>query len=133
MWLSSTSTTKCRCQQLGLQGSKLDAVQSMPAQVKEQIILKQVDKDPAQNQGLATIKARITWDQKIRLPHSLVSSVMHAHNPDGFLKRGPNSKKIMHFPKTPAGINEYWSVDGHDKLNKIGFPIWAVVDDATGK
>jgi hypothetical protein len=131
--LSSASTIKRRRQQLGLHGSKSHAVQSIPVQVKEQIILKQLDKDPAQNQGPATIKARITWDQNIRLPRSLVSEVMHTHNPDGFLKRGPNSKKIMRFPKTPAGINERWSADGHDKLNKIGFPIWAVVDDATGK
>lgn len=101
--------------------------------MKEQIILKQVDKDPAQNQGPATIKARINWDQNIRLPRSLVSSVMRTHNPDGFLQRGPNSKQILRFPKTPAGINERWSGDGHDKLKKIGFPVWAVVDDATGK
>lgn len=58
---------------------------------------------------------------------------MHTHNPDGFLKRGPNSKKILRFPKSSPGINYRWAADGHDKLKKIGFPIWAVVDDATGK
>jgi len=56
---------------------------------------------------------------------------MHTHNPDGFTQCGPNSKKILHFPKNPVGINEWWSADGHDKLYRIGFPVWAVVDDAT--
>jgi len=35
--------------------------------------------------------------------------------------------------KVPIGIHERWAGDGHDKLYKIGFPIWAVIDDATGK
>ncbi len=35
--------------------------------------------------------------------------------------------------KVPIGIHDRWSADGHDKLNHIGFPIWAIVDDATGK
>jgi len=105
----------------------------MPAQVKEQIILEQLDKDPAQHQGPATIKARIAFDQSIRLPRSEISAVMHLHQPDGFIKRGPNSKKILRVPKNPIGINERWSADGHDKLYAIGFPIYAVVDDATGR
>jgi hypothetical protein len=58
---------------------------------------------------------------------------MHAHNPDGFIQRGPNAKKILRFPKNPLGINERWSADGHDKLNRIGFPVWAVVDDASAR
>jgi hypothetical protein len=53
------------------------------------------------------------------------------HDPDGFEKRDPTSKKILRFPKIPIGIHERWSCDGHDKLYKIGFPVWAIVDDAT--
>ena len=29
--------------------------------------------------------------------------------------------------------SEAEQLDGHDKLYKIGFPIWAIVDDATSK
>ena len=30
-------------------------------------------------------------------------------------------------------LSEAEQLDGHDKLYKIGFPIWAIVDDATSK
>jgi len=62
-----------------------------------------------------------------------VSSVMHEEDPEGFDFRSPTAKKIQRFPKHPIGINERWAGDGHDKLNKIGIMIWAVVDDATSK
>lgn len=62
-----------------------------------------------------------------------VSSVMHEQDPEGFNIRSPAAKKIQRFPKCPIGINERWAGDGHDKLNKIGIAIWAVVDDATSK
>ncbi|PPQ86894.1 hypothetical protein CVT24_000283 [Panaeolus cyanescens] len=58
---------------------------------------------------------------------------MHLFAPDGFSKREPGARQILRVPKTPIGIHEPWAADGHDKLNKIGFPIWALVDDATGK
>ena len=58
---------------------------------------------------------------------------MHTHDPEGFDRREPTAKKIHRIPKVPIGINERWAGDGHDKLYKIGFPIWAVVDDATSK
>jgi hypothetical protein len=56
---------------------------------------------------------------------------MHNHDPQGFDLRGPTSKQIHQFPKVPLGIHERWSADGHDKLNHIGFQVWAIVDDAT--
>lgn len=58
---------------------------------------------------------------------------MHEQDPEGFEFRSPAAKKIQRFPKYPIGINEKWAGDGHDKLNKIGIMIWAVVDDATSK
>lgn len=57
---------------------------------------------------------------------------MHAHSPEGFGLREPTAKTIYRSKKQPVGIHERWSGDGHDKLYKIGFPIWAVVDDAVG-
>ncbi len=58
---------------------------------------------------------------------------MHDHDLEGFALREPTAKKIMRFPKFPIGIHDKWSGDGHDKLYKIGFPAWGVVDDATAK
>jgi hypothetical protein len=58
---------------------------------------------------------------------------MHLHDHDAFGGREPVAKRIHRVPKHPIGIHERWSGDGHDKLYKIGFPIWAMVDDATGK
>lgn len=62
-----------------------------------------------------------------------VSRVMHMHAPEGFDKREPTAKKIFRVKKVPVGVHERWAGDGHDKLYKIGFAIWAVVDDATGR
>ena len=58
---------------------------------------------------------------------------MHTHVPEGFAKRDPTAKKIFRVAKVPLGIHERWSCDGHDKLYKIGFPVYAIVDDATSK
>ena len=62
-----------------------------------------------------------------------VSSIMHRHDPEGFKLRVPTAKKILRVPKVSIGIHNRWAGDGHDKLYSIGFPIWAVVDDATSK
>ncbi|KAJ7574965.1 hypothetical protein C8J56DRAFT_1037253 [Mycena floridula] len=56
---------------------------------------------------------------------------MHTHAPEAFDAREP--KKIFRVPKNPIGIHHRWAGDGHDKLYKIVFPIWGVVDDATSK
>lgn len=58
---------------------------------------------------------------------------MHVHDPEGFEKRSPSAKKIRRITKGPIGIHERWAAGSYDKLNKIGFPIWAIVDVATGK
>lgn len=58
---------------------------------------------------------------------------MHEHNGAAFEGREPTAKKIHREPKHPVGIHQRWASDGHDKLYKIGFPIYAFVDDATSK
>jgi hypothetical protein len=58
---------------------------------------------------------------------------MHIHNSAAFDTREPTAKKIFRVPKHPLGIYERWAGDGHDKLYKIGFPVYAFVDDATSK
>ena len=64
---------------------------------------------------------------------NFVSEVMHTHDNEAFASREPTAKRIFRVPKHPIGIHQRWSADGHDKLYKIGFPIWAIVDDATGR
>ena len=62
-----------------------------------------------------------------------ISAVMHTHDREAFATREPTAKLIRCVKKHPIGIHQRWSADGHDKLYKIGFPIWAIVDDATSK
>lgn len=62
-----------------------------------------------------------------------MSNVMHIHDEEGFAHRDPSSKFFLQVKKNPIGIHEQWAGEGHGKLFRIGFPIWVVVDDATGK
>lgn len=95
--------------------------------------MQQLNRDPAKGQGPSTIKNHIAHDQGIQLTRDDISSIMHTHDPDAFLAREPGAKRIHRVPKAPIGVHERWSGDGHDKLYKIGFPIWAIVDDATAR
>ncbi len=61
-----------------------------------------------------------------------ISEVMHTHDNEGFEIRQPKSKRVPKYPQA-LGIHQRWSADGYDKLNKIGFLIYAIVDDATSK
>jgi hypothetical protein len=58
---------------------------------------------------------------------------MHTHDREEFDLHEPTAKRLFRVPKVPIGIHKRWAGDGHDKLYEIGFPIWAVVDDATSK
>jgi hypothetical protein len=64
---------------------------------------------------------------------NFVSEVMHTHDNDAFASHEPTTKRVFRVKKHPIRIHQCWSADGHDKLYKIGFPIWAIIDDATGK
>jgi hypothetical protein len=92
----------------------------------------QLDKDLAKRQGVGSIKARIAFDQGVHISRDDVRRVMLHHEPEEFERRDPGTKKIRRTQVVPIGIHERWSGDGHDKLYKIGFPIWAVVDFASG-
>lgn len=128
----SATTVKRRRKELGLCGSGA-TMRSMSRSEAQQVVLSQLDQDPAQRHGVRNIHGRIAFVRKVHLTRDFVSEVMHEHAPEGFLVRDPTAKKVMRFPKHPIGIHERWAGDGHDKLYKIGFPIWAVGDDATGK
>ncbi|OCH87812.1 hypothetical protein OBBRIDRAFT_735571 [Obba rivulosa] len=127
----SATTVKRRRKALRFFGSSSTA-KTMPEQDRTQLVLSQMDKDPARRQGVQTIQHRIAFDKGIHLPRDFVSEVMHQYDSEAFKLRDPTAKKIHREPKHPIGIHERWAGDGHDKLYKIGFPIWGVVDDATG-
>ena len=61
------------------------------------------------------------------------SEAMHELDPEAFTGHAPTAKKIHHVPMVALGIHHRWSADGHDKLNKIGFPVWAIRDMWSGK
>lgn len=98
----------------------------------EQLVLNQMDNDAAGHHGPATIKHKISVKTGVHLTREFVTNTMRAHDSKGFEKRNPKAKRFHYEPKVPLGINERWSADGHDKLNSIGFPVWAIVDDAVG-
>ena len=62
-----------------------------------------------------------------------VMETMQHHDSDGFNNQDPTTKRIHWEPKVPIGTNEWWSADQHDKPYGIGFPVWAIVEDATGQ
>jgi len=62
-----------------------------------------------------------------------VTEVMHMHDSEAFAGREPTAKRVNRVKKYPIGIHARWAADGHDKLYKIGFPIWAIIEDATAK
>jgi hypothetical protein len=130
--LNSDRSVKRRRGQLGLTGSRT-TTKIMPRQEAEQLVLDQMDKDPSRRQGVRTIQAKVAFDSYHHLTRDTVSDIMRTHDDKGFAFRDPSSKKTFRVKKVPIGIHERWAGDGHDKLNKIGFPVWAVVDDASAK
>jgi hypothetical protein len=64
---------------------------------------------------------------------SKVRDEMRAMDPDGFTMREPDAQKIHRGVLVSLGPHHEWSCDGHDKLSKIGFPIWGVRDKWSGK
>ncbi|KAI0309245.1 hypothetical protein OF83DRAFT_1166884 [Amylostereum chailletii] len=128
----SASTVKRRRKELGLHASVVTS-KTMPSDVAEQLVLKQMERDPAMRQGVRTMQAKVAYESGVHLPRYVVSDTMHMHCPEGFDKRKPTAKKIAREPIHPIGIHERWSADGHDKLLKIGFGAWAVVDRSTSR
>lgn len=55
-----------------------------------------------------------------------ITNEMHNIDPDGFVDHAPTAKKVHQQPVVALGPHHQWSGDGHDKLNKIRFLIWAI-------
>jgi len=63
-----------------------------------------------------------------------VQNEMHMQDPDGFSICEPSAgKKVYRTVLLSLGPHHEWSADGHNKLSKIGFPIWGVRDVWSGK
>ncbi|KAG6915401.1 hypothetical protein DXG01_011655 [Tephrocybe rancida] len=103
----------------------------MPALEATQLVLKGMDADPAGRKGVKGMMHHLAMAEGVILPKKFISDIMHMHDEEGFVRRDPGSKKVCRNAKVPLGVHERWSGDGHDKLYRIGFPIWAVVDDGT--
>lgn len=54
-------------------------------------------------------------------------------DPEGFAIREPTANKKRRVALKHIGPHHEWSGDGHDKLAKIGFPIWGIRDCWSGK
>lgn len=108
-------------------------MRTMPYQEMVQHVIEELNRDHAGYRGVQNIQAKITFNCGVTLSRDFVTDVMHTHAPEGFAMRDPTSKRVLRVVKANFGIHERWSGDGHDKLYSIGFPIWAVVDDATSK
>ncbi|KAJ7474431.1 hypothetical protein B0H11DRAFT_2158685 [Mycena galericulata] len=128
----SASTVKRRRKDLGLTGGTA-TMKTMARTDAVQLVLRKMDQDPAKRMGVRTIRAKVAFENSIILPRQLVWEIMQENDSDSFALREPTAKKVFRVAKYPIGIHQRWSCDGHDKLYKIGFPVWAIVDDATGK
>ncbi|TFY75926.1 hypothetical protein EWM64_g8088 [Hericium alpestre] len=126
------NTVKKRRKELGLSSSGKTA-KTLSMGTAEQLVARELEDDPHQRLGIRTVQHRIAFNSGVHVRRDSVSEIMHTHVPEGFEKRMPTTTKILRHPKHPIGIHERWSADGHDKLYSIGFPVWAVVDDATSK
>lgn len=58
---------------------------------------------------------------------------MRTYDPEGFTLREPKVKRIHRTALISIGPHEYWSMDGHDKLTRIGFPVYGIRDVWSGK
>ncbi|KAI0697862.1 hypothetical protein BC835DRAFT_1269742 [Cytidiella melzeri] len=135
----SDTTVKHRRKELGLYGSRT-TIKTMSHEEAEQLVIDELSRDTSKHSGVKKIQHKVlttpslcATEAETIIQKHVVSDIMHTYDAEGFDRRELTSKRILRAPKYPIGIHERWAADGHDKLYKIGFPIWAVVDDATGK
>lgn len=63
-----------------------------------------------------------------------ITSEMRKQDPEGFANREPAvGKKVLRSPLIALGPHHEWSADGHDKLSKLGFPIYGIRDKWCGR
>ncbi|KAF7314739.1 hypothetical protein MKEN_00947900 [Mycena kentingensis (nom. inval.)] len=97
------------------------------------LILKRVEMDRARHLGPRSIWHQLKVHHGLICRRATVEKIMHDFCEEDFAAREPTAKKVIRMNKDPEGIHEQWSMDGHDKLVKIGFGLYGFVDDSTGK
>lgn len=63
----SDTTVKRRRKELGLMGSRGSTSQALPHAVKEQLVVDQMNKDPAKRRGVNTVWQKIAFDEEVHL------------------------------------------------------------------
>jgi len=101
--------------------------------IKRQLVLDQMAQDPTSGRGPRTIKEGIAFDTGIHLTRDWIRDQMKMIDPDGFMLRESTAKRRHCVALIALGPHYRWSGDGHDKLKKIGFPIWGIWDVWSGK
>jgi len=102
----SAVTVKRRRKALGLTRSGV-TTRTMPHQEAEQLVMAQLDKDPAKRHGVRTIQHKIVFNKGVHLTRDFVLEVMHVHDPEGFERRELTAKRISGCQRFPL---EYTSV-----------------------
>ncbi|KAG1741481.1 uncharacterized protein EDB91DRAFT_1237141 [Suillus paluster] len=131
--VTMSEATVARCwQQFGLLGSA-QSTHSLPGPTKRQLVLNQLAQDPLHCRGPRLVCEAIMADTGHLLTRQYVTDKMRYHKPDGFTQWEPLKKKVSRQPLVSLGPHHQWSGDGHNKLSKIGFPIWAIRDQWSRK
>ncbi|KAF8495823.1 hypothetical protein JB92DRAFT_3099800 [Gautieria morchelliformis] len=128
----SRATVDRRRSALELKSSGI-TTSSLPVMVKRQLVLDQMAQDPTCRRGPKLLVEAIAREHGIHLTRDYVTSEMRLHDPVGFELREPTAKKVFRQALVVLGPHHEWSGDGHDKLTKIGFPVWALHDVWSGK
>ncbi|PPR07995.1 hypothetical protein CVT24_002686 [Panaeolus cyanescens] len=128
----SEATIARRRAGLGLMGSG-KTTKTLPEATKRQLVLDAMGQDPAQRKGPHAIKEVIVTQSSVHLTRDYIASEMQKHAPEGFASRAPTAAKHNRTQLVSLGPHHEWSGNGHDKLVKIGFPIWGVRDKWSGK
>ncbi|CAK5284860.1 unnamed protein product [Mycena citricolor] len=125
-------TVQRRLNKLGLFAAKGTMVRINEAEAL-QLVVNELDRDSSKHLGVKSIREKIIHNADTILSKAFAVHMMHLHDPDSFELLDPTAKKIYRTAKYPLGINHWWAANGHDKLYRIGFPIYAFVNDATSK
>ncbi|KAF8482338.1 hypothetical protein JB92DRAFT_3149094 [Gautieria morchelliformis] len=128
----SRATVDRRRSALELKSSGI-TTSSLPVTVKRQLVLDQMAQDPTRRRGPKLLVEAIAREHGIHLTRDYVTSEMRLHDPVGLELREPTAKKIFRQALVVLGLHHERSGDGHDKLTKIGFPVWALRDVWSGK
>ncbi|KAH9479297.1 hypothetical protein JR316_0007886 [Psilocybe cubensis] len=95
-------TVQKRRMELGLQSSR-KTLKLIDSNEAEQLVIDQMDLDPAKNMGPRKIRHKISMKTGIHLPRDYVADTMRIHDSKGFEKRHPKAKLIHRATKVNIG------------------------------